>query len=88
MAVYIITYDLKHRGKNYTDLLIYIRRHAWARLSESCYAIEINAPIAAVSQAIDNILDQNDNYYVIPFTTASIGRGPQSVIDWLHDRGL
>lgn len=40
MAVLLVTYDLAKPGQNYEDLLEYLKGFAWARLSESSYAIK------------------------------------------------
>ena len=40
MAVLLVTYDLNKPGKDYNDLLKTIKSYAWARLSESSYAIK------------------------------------------------
>lgn len=68
MSVLLIAYDLnKEAGskRDYEGLLKYIKKHNWARLSESSYAIESNQTPTAVYNSIREYQDSNDNLLAI-----------------------
>lgn len=84
MAVLLITYDLKRPGQAYDAMMAYIKKHPWARLSESSYAIETNTSPEDVNSRIRQITDSNDNIYVITLTRPYYGWGPKDVNEWLQ----
>ena len=86
MSVLLITYDLKRPGQDYPDLLKYIKGHAWARLSESSYAIETSLSPSAVLAQARKFIDANDTIFVITLTSPWDGFGPKDVIEWLQKR--
>jgi hypothetical protein len=84
MAVLLITYDLNSPGQNYKPVLDFIKSHdAWARLSESCYAVRTEAGPAAVRDAIRAHMDPSDYVYVITLKQPYSGFGPVKVNEWL-----
>lgn len=85
MAVYLVTYDLKKPGQDYTDILKKIHASdSWARLSESSYAIQTSWTEKQLYDYLKPHLDQNDNLYVIALCRPWTGRGPKDVNDWLE----
>ena len=84
MATLLVTYDLNKPGKDYTDLLKKIKSYAWARLSESSYAISSNSDPQTVFNGLKPFLDPNDNLYVITLKKPHAGFGPKDVNDWLE----
>jgi hypothetical protein len=84
MSTLLVTYDLNKPGKNYDDLLKKIKSYAWARLSESSYAISTHSDPQTVFDALRPFLDQTDNLYVITLKRPYAGFGPKDVNDWLE----
>ncbi|WP_324007415.1 hypothetical protein [Aeromonas dhakensis] len=85
MAVLLVTYDLNKPGKDYNDLLKIIKSYAWARLSESSYAIKTDQSPQQVFDKLKPFLDQNDNLYVINLKKPYAGFGPKDVNEWLDN---
>ncbi|BCK62648.1 hypothetical protein KAM338_42920 [Aeromonas caviae] len=85
MAVLLVTYDLNKPGKDYNDLLKTIKSYAWARLSESSYAIKTDQSPQQVFDKLKPFLDQNDNLYVINLKKPYAGFGPKDVNEWLDN---
>lgn len=84
MSALLVTYDLRKPGQDYDDFLKEIKRHSWARLSESSYAIDSGeTPIDAFDR-LSHYIDANDQLFVITLTNGWKGRGPQDVYDWLR----
>jgi len=86
MAVVLVTYDLNRPGQNYDQLIGFIKQHAWARLSESSYAIETFDTPQSIFNKIATTIDPGDNVYVVTLSSPYWGRGPQAVNDWLRQR--
>jgi hypothetical protein len=86
MSILLITYDLNRPGQTYDQLLTFIKQHAWAKLSESSYAIQTSEAPQAIFTQISNLIDPNDNLYIVTLSSPYWGRGPQSVNDWLRQR--
>lgn len=85
MSVYLVTYDLKKPGQDYSDVLKTIKSYSWARLSESSYAIKTTETADSIEQKIRQNTDSNDNVYVIALHLPWAGYGPQDVNKWLND---
>ena len=61
MSVLLVTYDLNKPGQDYTDLLKVIKRHSWAKLSESSYAVETDLTPHQLYSQLEPYLDSSDN---------------------------
>jgi hypothetical protein len=83
MSVLLITYDLHTPGQDYSDFHKAIKRHSWARLSESSYAIATDSSPAVVASAFRNYMDENDVLYVVTLRAPYSGWGPNEVNQWL-----
>lgn len=88
MSVLLITYDLKKPGQDYANVLAYIKSFAWARLSESTYAIETTLDASSVYNGVRQFMDPNDHVYVVPLGYPYAGFGLTEVNDWLTSRLL
>jgi len=86
MAVLLVTYDLKKPGQDYTDLLKTIKTFSWARLSESCYAIETSSTPESVYNMLRPYMDSDDTIYIINLKRPWYGYGPKDVNDWLDQK--
>jgi hypothetical protein len=87
MAVFLVTYDLNKEAKR-PDIVGDIKKHfaAWAKLSESSYAVQTDLSAQGVFNLLSNNIDQNDNLYVISLRQPHYGQGPKDVNDWLSQR--
>jgi len=84
MSVYLITYDLSHKPeKDYEPVWKYIKDHAWAKLSESSYAIVSSQTPQTIFNALHKIIHPDDHMLVITLTRPYTGRNSAAVIDWL-----
>lgn len=84
MAVYIVTYDLNKEAKR-PNILAEIKKRAWAKLSESSYAIKTVESTEAVFTALRPFIDDNDNLYVITIKRPYTGWGQKDVNEWLEN---
>jgi hypothetical protein len=83
MAVLLVTYDLNRPGQDYPELLKAIKGYAYAKLSESSYAILTDKTPQAVYSQLLPFIDKNDNLYVINLKQPYGGQGLKEVNDWL-----
>ncbi len=85
MSVLLITYDLNNETKR-PPIVAKIKElyPAWARLSESSYAVSTSDEPKTVYDKLSPMLDSNDNLLVITLSTPWWGQHrKQDVIDWL-----
>jgi len=85
MSVYIVTYDLNNETSR-PKIVGEVDKTAWAKLSESSYAIDTNESPKAVYDRFSSFLDEDDNLYVITLKKPYYGQGPKDVNDWLEAR--
>jgi hypothetical protein len=83
MSVYLVTYDLKKPGRDYTNLLAAIRKHSNVQLSESSYAIVSAQTAKQVSDLMRQHMDANDHVYVVTLALPYSGFGPAETNQWL-----
>lgn len=86
MAAYLVAYDLNSPGQHHAKLLAEIKNFAWAKLSESAYAINpgkftVDQVLALFRAAVD----KNDTIYVINLRRPYTGYGPTEVNKWLEN---
>jgi hypothetical protein len=85
MATYIVTYDLNKETKR-PDIVGAIHKYdAWAKLSESSYAVTTTSTPQAVYNGLLQYLDDNDQLYVITLRKPYCGQGSKEVNDWLEN---
>ncbi len=85
MPVYIVTYDLNKESKR-PPIVEEVRKTAWARLSESSYAISTNENPNDVYQRFKRLLDDNDTFFVITLKKPYQSWAPKEVNDWLDSQ--
>jgi hypothetical protein len=56
------------------------------KLSESAYAIETSEPGASISFAIWQLVEQQDEFYVIPLSGPPASQAPPETTKWLRAR--
>lgn len=85
MAVRPITYDLnKEPDKHdYSGFYDYIKKHSWARLSESSYAIVSDASPEVIFAALEEHIDADDWVLVMTLTKPYHGQNSKEVVEWL-----
>lgn len=83
MAVYLVTYDLNREHARPAIVKFIKESYAWARLSESCYAIETEHAASLTYSIFKPFLDSNDQLYVIRLLQPAEGQGPADVNQWL-----
>jgi CRISPR/Cas system-associated endoribonuclease Cas2 len=85
MAALLVTYDLNSPGQRHADLLEFLKKtFAWAKLSESSYAISTNKTPAQVFAQLKPYIDKNDQIYVLTLSRPYMGLGKKEVNDWLE----
>lgn len=84
MSVYIVTYDLNKEVVR-PKITEEIKKKAWAKLSESSYAIKTDETPQQVYNRFSKHLDGNDNFYVITLKRPYYGQGPKDVNEWLEN---
>ena len=86
MSVILITYDLNSPGQNYEKLVGKIKKFdAWARLSESSYAVRTDLAPTRIFEILKPYVDPNDQIYLINLTRPFAGQGSEEVNKWLAD---
>ena len=86
MACYIVSYDLRHPGRNYDDLYERLKSYRkWAKLTESTWAIVTENSAVEVREHLKYVLDGNDRIFVIK--SAGVAAWSNSICrnEWLKD---
>lgn len=86
MSVLLITYDLNKPGQDYADLYKQMKQFAWAKLSESSYAVETDLSPKQMYDLLAPYLDSTDTLFVITLNRPYYGQGSKEVIAWLEPR--
>lgn len=61
----IITYDLCAPGKNYDDLIKYLKSYpALAKITESCWLVSTQKPCIDIRDDIIKLTDTNDKIFI------------------------
>ncbi|QGZ96977.1 hypothetical protein [Terricaulis silvestris] len=91
MSVRLVAYDMNKERRGWLNdrnkLLAHIKKTwAWAKLSESAYAIQTQSSASAIKQALRQYLDDNDTLYVITLARPMSGWGFPPVNEWLVEK--
>ncbi len=84
MSVYLVTYDLNRETKR-PPIVEEIKKTAFAKLSESSYAIDTLETVSQVYRRFSRYIDDNDTLYVITLSRPWTGQGPEGVNRWLSN---
>lgn len=84
--VYIVTYDLNKEIRRPPIVKEIKDIGAWARLSESSYAVSTEMSVYDVHARLKKHIDSDDQIYIITLTAPWTGFGPKKVNDWLEKR--
>jgi len=86
MSAHIITYDLSHPGRNYDELYARIKSYpAWARVSESSWAVATDQSPEVVRDHLTPALDRNDNLFVGTLGSSAWVGLSKEISDWLKE---
>lgn len=66
MAKYIVSYDLHQPGKDYDDLIKFIKTSdGWAHIHESVWFVETSLSAKDLRDALRSYADSNDGIFVV-----------------------
>jgi hypothetical protein len=84
-SVKLITYDLKKEQTQeaYKGFYGYIKKHEWAELSESSYAIYTDATPVQIFVALKPFIDENDWLVVAHLKKPHLSQHQPHVMAWL-----
>lgn len=84
----LIAYDLKKEStsEDYKGFMKIIKSYAWARLSESSYAVDTIDTPSYIYARLQPYIDANDCVLVMTLTRPYHGKSSQLVLDWLAAR--
>jgi hypothetical protein len=84
MPAFLVTYDLnKEISRPPIVKRIKAATGAWAKLSESSYAVGGNITATGLYNYLAPLLDGNDQLYVVQLSQPWTGRGNKAVNAWL-----
>lgn len=87
MNTYLISYDLRQPGRDYSSLHEHIKSYGqWAKPLESVWLIKSSRSVEQVRNAAQQHMDSNDRILVIDVTgrAAAWSNLPSKVSDWIH----
>lgn len=87
MGVFIVAYDLKTPGKNYTDLIKAIESVPCCHAQGSVWFVEHAGPPSAIRDVLKAHIDLNDVLFVDEVSTTWAGYGMPVCGQWLNARG-
>jgi len=85
--IYLITYDLKKPGKDYTSLHNTIKTAPkWWHHLDSTWLIQTNETVEYWSDKIRRITDSNDNFLIVDITRQKRqGWLPKKAWEWIRE---
>lgn len=92
MKLFLISYDLKQPGRNYTDLYELIKNlvgeHRWQHPLESTWVIKVDDDVTVdqVTNQLREVMDVKDSIFVVDITGMSYqGWLLKSFWDWMKN---
>lgn len=83
MKCYIIMYDLRAPGRNYTALYAALKSYGtWAKITESSWAIVTESSATNIRDHLIQLIDSNDRLFVIKSGHNSAWRNAIGSNDW------
>lgn len=85
MSTYLITYDLRSPGRDYSALYERIKTYGtWIHVVESVWEVNTTQSAAAVRDNLTAVMDSNDRIFVTVVGPEAAWRGlTESASDWL-----
>lgn len=68
MYSYVVTYDLRTPGKDYSSLISKIKTYSYSKLCESVWIVESNHSSSQIRDSLLNEMDYNDRLFVAKLT--------------------
>ena len=87
MPVFIVAYDLKTAGKDYTNLTTAISAAPHCHAQGSVWFVEHTGPATAVRDVLLQHIDANDVLFVDQVSSAWAGAHMPTCGAWLNQRG-
>lgn len=86
MSVLLVTYDLHQSYKDCQEIMKFIQAAAaWAKLSESSYAIKTQETPKSMMNYLQPLLHKTNRLFVVTLTYPYAGYGSESVNMWLKN---
>lgn len=85
--LYLISYDLKKPGQNYTELYEKIKSLGeWAHPLESVWLVKSSLTAEKISSLLSQYFDKNDFHFVIAVKKDYYGFLEPSIWEWIKKR--
>lgn len=86
MSCYIIAYDLKRPGQQYSELYEAIKSYRrWARINDSVWAVVTDNKAKEVRDHLGSYIDKNDSIFVLKSGVEAAWRNVRCRNEWLKD---
>lgn len=88
MKIYLISYDLRKPGQNYTPLYDAIKAYGdWQHPMESLWAVYTNENANTIYENLRSKIDDNDNLLIVLMDTKERqGWLPRSFWQWVNEK--
>lgn len=84
MPCYLISYDLRKQGQDYSGLHNAIRAYGtWAKINESFWAVVTEQSAVEIRRSLSDHLDENDRLMVIKSGTEAAWKNAIAKNEWL-----
>lgn len=86
--IYLISYDLRKPGQNYTPLYDAIKAYGdWQHPMESLWAVYTNEDVNSIYSNLRTKIDDNDNLFIVLMDTRERqGWLPRSFWQWVNEK--
>lgn len=89
MTVYLITYDLKSPGQDYSALHKAIKALGDHRHDlESVWFVDTNLSAKEIQSSIRPVMDANDTMFITKVSSGYYGHADKALWPWLSSKGL
>ncbi len=86
MACYIVNYDLRKPGRDYTDLYDKIKSYStWAHITESMWAVVSSKTAHEIYDDLAQVIDSNDALFVVRSGREATWHNVLCPSQWLKD---
>lgn len=86
--VYIVSYDLRKKGKNYVGLYEQLKNSpGWCHYLGTTWLISTDEQPKDLYHRLSAHLDEKDNILIVQFNNNYYGNMPEEAWDWLKDNG-
>lgn len=84
MAIILVTYDLRHPGRNYGPVHEYLKRYTYCKGMESVWLLDTTVSTERIRDDLRALVDSNDRLFVVRLQRRwnSLNYG---CADWLNE---